>query len=152
MSLLWDARLKWLILIHFCNFMFAFQHMEGSQTFRQRWCTFQCIHSPLPFQPYRPTGRNELSNENPHYLPFVVFIYFDIPGCNNVHIQIKNVKVHVRNPWVEGLEYFRNISFIYVYAGFQPGVSIWGCFCKMCMHLENIGFLPVLWGSYWGDI
>ena len=20
-------------------------------------------------------------------------------------------------------------------------------FCKMCMHLENIGFLPVLWGS-----
>ena len=22
-----------------------------------------------------------------------------------------------------------------------------GCFCKMCMHLENIGFLPVLWVS-----
>ena len=34
-----------------------------------------------------------------------------------------------------------------IYAGLKPGVSIWGYFCKMCMHLENIGFLPVLWGS-----
>ena len=37
---------------------------------------------------------------------------------------------------------------VLIYAGLlEPGVSIWGCFCKMCMHLENIGFLPVLWGS-----
>ena len=35
----------------------------------------------------------------------------------------------------------------FVYAGLEPGVSIWGCFCRMCMHLENIGFLPVLWSS-----
>ena len=26
-------------------------------------------------------------------------------------------------------------------------LSIWGCFCIMCMHLKNIGFLSVLWGS-----
>ena len=37
-------------------------------------------------------------------------------------------------------------SFV-INAGLEPGVSILGWFCKMCMHLENIGFLPVLWGS-----
>ena len=31
-----------------------------------------------------------------------------------------------------------------IYAGLEPGVSILGCFCKMCIHSENIGFLPVL--------
>ena len=34
-----------------------------------------------------------------------------------------------------------------IHAGLEPSISVWGCFCKMCMHLENIGFLPVLWGS-----
>ena len=39
---------------------------------------------------------------------------------------------------------YNHFKINFIYAGLQPGVSIWGCFCKMCMHSENIGFLPVL--------
>ena len=46
-----------------------------------------------------------------------------------------------------GLWLWHSLDVSLIYVGLEPGVSIWGCFCKMCMHLKNIGFLRVLWGS-----